>query len=570
MAWTRILGALSLAVVASSNPLQLQITGTTSALMYLTRFGYMDPASTNPNSGALLSAESVEKSIMDFQAFAGLNQTGQLDAVTVKMMNTPRCGVKDRVGFGSEARRKRYALQGSRWRVRDITYRITKYPKALLKLDVDREIAGAFKVWSDVTNLNFKPVTGGKVHIEIRFERGEHGDGDPFDGPGGTLAHAYFPIYGGDAHFDDTETWTINSYKGTNLFQVASHEFGHSLGLSHSDVQTALMAPFYRGYQRTFKLDADDTSAIQALYGEKEVRPTPATVPPTASSSGGALCTDGSIDAIVTMSDKETYVFKGSQYWKLTDNGVASEYPRSISSDWGSLPSNLDAAFTWTNGKTYFFKGGRYWRFTDLEMDSGYPKDISKGFAGIPDNIGAAFVWSGNGKIYFFKGGNYWRFDPSQRPPVKRSYPKPVSNWEGLPSGIDDALQYSNGYTYFFKNGQYYRFNDRAFRVDTATPDFPRPVGYWWFGCPASGSQLALGVQNDRGDVPLTSSDDVRDDTFDADGSDDDFDNNDLGPRVGVSRSVGYQEGIPSLSPSFFAQPITLILAVLTALLLRT
>ena len=54
-----------------------------------------------------------------------------------------------------------------------------------------------------------------------RFETGEHGDGDPFDGPGGTLAHAYFPVYGGDAHFDDAEQWTINSGRGTNLFQVA-------------------------------------------------------------------------------------------------------------------------------------------------------------------------------------------------------------------------------------------------------------------------------------------------------------------------------------------------------------
>ena len=133
----------------------------------------------------------------------------------------------------------------------------------------------------------------GAVHIEIRFERGEHGDGDPFDGPGGTLAHAFFPVYGGDAHFDDAEKWTVNSYRGmqsavalhlwpfpqndetnemypispgTNLFQVAAHEFGHSLGLSHSDVRSALMAPFYRGYDPTFELDSDDMDAIQVKH----------------------------------------------------------------------------------------------------------------------------------------------------------------------------------------------------------------------------------------------------------------------------------------------------------------
>ena len=55
--------------------------------------------------------------------------------------------------------------------------------------------------------------TGQSVHIEIKFVTYEHGDGDPFDGPGGTLAHAYFPAYGGDMHVDNSEYWTINSFK---------------------------------------------------------------------------------------------------------------------------------------------------------------------------------------------------------------------------------------------------------------------------------------------------------------------------------------------------------------------
>ena len=48
-------------------------------------------------------------------------------------------------------------------------------------------------------------------------------------------------------------------------------ELGHSLGFSHSDVKSALMAPFYRGYEANIRLDQDDIEGIRALYGEKEV-----------------------------------------------------------------------------------------------------------------------------------------------------------------------------------------------------------------------------------------------------------------------------------------------------------
>ena len=108
------------------------------------------------------------------------------------------------------------SISGSRWRVKDLTYKISRYPstKRLSKRDVDNEIKKALNVWSKHTDLNFIQKRSGKVHIDVRFEEGEHGDGDPFDGSGGTLAHAFFPVFGGDAHFDDDEPWTINSYRG--------------------------------------------------------------------------------------------------------------------------------------------------------------------------------------------------------------------------------------------------------------------------------------------------------------------------------------------------------------------
>lgn len=99
----------------------------------------------------------------------------------------------------------------------------------------------------------------------------------PFDGDGGILAHAFFPYeqldLGGDIHFDNDEQWIDkldqNSDYGIDFFTVALHELGHSLGLAHSPVATAVMFPYYKEYGGGQpQLDYDDILGMYNLYSK--------------------------------------------------------------------------------------------------------------------------------------------------------------------------------------------------------------------------------------------------------------------------------------------------------------
>lgn len=260
---------------------------------YLERFGYLGTAPadgfgapdfplgdgdgptelTGRPAGAEKGAldDATVEAVRAFQAFANLPPTGAVDERTAAKMNQPRCANLDGPGPAE------FTTSGRRWATTNLRYGFQNFTGDLSDGQVVQAVEQAFALWAAHTPLRFTRValTAGP-EIVIRFVPADHGDGFPFDGPGSVLAHAFYPSVPpaaptaimGDAHFDEAETWTVDvppGAGGIDLVTVAAHEFGHSLGLGHSAVSGALMAPFYGGPYR--KLHADDVAGIQSLYG---------------------------------------------------------------------------------------------------------------------------------------------------------------------------------------------------------------------------------------------------------------------------------------------------------------
>lgn len=79
----------------------------------------------------------------------------------------------------------------------ELTYKIKSFTSDISDREKQRQIfKQAFDLWSGATNLRIKEDRSSAdkdVDIHISFESGYHNDAYPFDGQGGTLAHAFYP-----------------------------------------------------------------------------------------------------------------------------------------------------------------------------------------------------------------------------------------------------------------------------------------------------------------------------------------------------------------------------------------
>ncbi len=253
---------------------------------YLRRFGYLkleDPADPYrryrspqaPEYEYGVFDDATYRALRAFQRYFGIEQTGIIDGPTAAFLSLPRCGVPD-TPYPAGVKGV-----GDAWPTLNLRYAINNVTPDLPMATAIAAIQEALNLWGAVTQLTFTEVqVSDSPDIVIGFFSRDHGDNAPFDGPGSTLAHAFYPPPNaplqGDTHFDEDETWTItvpNPVNTFDLISVAVHEFGHALGLDHSTDRNAIMFAAYLGMRRTLALD--DIQRIQALYGGPSVPPPP-------------------------------------------------------------------------------------------------------------------------------------------------------------------------------------------------------------------------------------------------------------------------------------------------------
>jgi hypothetical protein len=241
------------------------------AIQFLRRYGYLpEPTSRLPMSRPLFT-----NALNNYQVMSSISINSNLEDDTLSSMTSTRCGNAD-VRRSENSGLARYEIHAPRWNKGNLTWRISRYPvrpTSLTRSVVDGALRKAFRMWSNVSKIDFVQISGDSpraADIDIRFKSSSYDDTCSIYFQDGELAHATLRRPA-KIHFNGRVGWKIDLASRYNsdvdLVAVAAHEVGHVLGLDHSSDRNALM--FARYQRQNSGLGRDDIQAIQFMYGER-------------------------------------------------------------------------------------------------------------------------------------------------------------------------------------------------------------------------------------------------------------------------------------------------------------
>ncbi|XP_070170996.1 stromelysin-2-like [Polyergus mexicanus] len=374
--------------------------------------------------------------------------------------------------------------------------------------EISRTAETAFALWAANSSLTFArdPL---RPDILISYRTGAHTYANrrnvgicpaAFDGPGGALAHAFFPSgttdFTSEIHVDDSEPWHVYLNKNPpdthHLLQTLTHEIGHALSLQHSMRNDSIMFPYIPDIENQFpvKLSIEDILAIQNLYGSHDDGNYPTAIPATTAAPATTsvaptdparadLCALRRVDAALIMNHR-LYIANRRNVWSVDMTEKRYGRPMTLTDYATFLPANftrLSAAYRRPSGDLALFANDSIYlaEYPSLKLKSGWPKYLHD--IGLPRNvkINAAINTHTERTYAIYDDDKVAEIDECHMIVVRHAPLKDI--FPGIPSAITSAFRYIDGNLYFFAKRQFYAFNEFTNIVTSAGPFDLRALG---------------------------------------------------------------------------------------------
>ncbi|KAG5347991.1 MMP14 protein, partial [Acromyrmex charruanus] len=391
-------------------------------------------------------------------------------------MRKPRCGLPDILHYEHNTGRKKWAKTHLTWNFH------------LADVHTLKTTAFAFSLWAANSSLSFQRKTL-NPDILISYRSGTHTYADrkrneeicssSFDGPGGVLAHAFYPsnVVNYTAEIDSTVPWHIyltekSASNKDYLLNTLTHEIGQALGLTHSSREDSIMFAFVtaNNNNKIVKLNIEDILAIQQLYGIKNPKLTTTTTqPPTTEITTNKpeyvdLCTLQYVDTILVLHHR-IFVTYQRYVWSISIDDTKYG-PHILNNYMDFLPENRPSGelVLFVNNIVYMIE------YPSFKLKEGWPKRVSQfqierrlgtlSSLGFPPNALIDTVVNTNrGQTYaIFNSNDVVQIDECSM--SVRSYQPLQAVFPGIPSAPTLAFRYINGNLYFAKKQQFYTFNE--------------------------------------------------------------------------------------------------------------
>ena len=228
-----------------------------------------------------------------------------------------------------------YVLNGPRWGVSQIPYYINSVNGDMSEADAIAAIQAGAMNWTAQSNAPISLYYMGRTSGSSLTMNGKNEVFFRSTSAGSTAGEVYWWY---DANYKLVEADMVfydggfrffpgasGCASGVYLEDVATHEFGHVLGLGHSSVSSASMAPSIAWCSTaTRSLDSDDLAGVEKLYPPSGANSVPSIT--ISSPANGASVPDGTLISFTgSASDAEDGNLSGSISWSSSrDGGLGS------------------------------------------------------------------------------------------------------------------------------------------------------------------------------------------------------------------------------------------------------